>query len=317
MTRMDRFAPCPSLVGTRRRGAALPMLVLAFALHFAVYPVHAVPIVPDAVTRNVAIQSQSERFTLADIAGPQHFQTFGFQEFGGEAFAFGSAAVTTLGFFDPIIAPNAIPSLGKVEAVTDAHSRNGSVRLAVGNSDAQVDFIFYLGLDGPGVTEVPVDIRAVGTHNVSVVRGNGNGSGQALIAAGEVIPGSTATLPRFRIATTDPGNGTPGGGSFAQTEQVMMAPGDVLQILLRAITSARASNATFEEPGDTLVTATVDPSFMIPLDVPQRDQFSFVVSANLPQETSSVPEPGSGLLIGLGLAALIGCNRWPRRTLLR
>jgi len=97
----------------------------------------------------------------------------------------------------------------------------------------------------------------------------------------------------------------------------MMAPGDVLQILLRAITSARASNATFEEPGDTLVTATVDPSFMIPLDVPQRDQFSFVVSANLPQETSSVPEPGSGLLIGLGLAALIGCNRWPRRTLLR
>jgi hypothetical protein len=214
--------------------------------------------------------------------------------------------VTTLGFFDPIIAPNDIPSLGRVEGVSDAHSRNGSLRTAVGNSDAQVDFIFYIGLDGPGTTEVPVDIRAVGTHNVSVVRGDGSGSGQALIAAGEVIPGSTATLPRFRIATTDPGNGTSAGGSFAQTERVMMAPGDVLQILLRTITSARAANAAFGEPGDTLVTAVVDPSFMIPLDCAPRDQYSFVVSANLPPGPTSVPEPGSGWLVGLGLAALIG-----------
>jgi hypothetical protein len=285
--------------------------VATFALAVAwsvVAPARAQLTVPDAVTQNLGVTAPNgDRIIRNNEPGPTAAQVQGGFALGDFGTARGSAAVNTLGFFRPVIAPNDIPSLGRVTAVAQGETfpTNPDFPITVSATvDARADFLFFIGLTGsaPGVSSVPVDIGVTGMHNLSVPAGIGTGSGQALIAVGELLS-TGASTSFFTLASTDPQFGGNANGSFSETRRVMVEPGDVLQVRLRAIASAVAGgDGTRPYTGSSVLqTASIDPSFLIPLDFPARDRFSFVVSPNL----IPVPEPSAALLTVIGGAVVI------------
>jgi hypothetical protein len=255
-------------------------------------PLPAATVVPDAFTELLSLNSEGEQLSLGTTPGAQQGQVSGFADFGS-AIASGSASAQALGFFSPIISPNNIPGLGRATAVARSEhllTGTGPPR-GVGIADAAIDFYIFLGLEGsaPGVNEVPVNIRATGIHNVSVPTGSGSGTGQAQVVVEKMLPGG-AGVGGFSLDTTD----SAFGGFFSETRQMLLAPGDILRVLLRANAHARAAG------GDTLVTASVDPSFMIPLDFPQRDSFAFVDAAQIPEPSTLVTGfAGAVIIVGM------------------
>lgn len=254
--------------------AGFPLLVPTLAT--------AAPVVPDAFTELLSVTSENRRFSLQKVSGPQSGEVSGFVDFT-TAIASGSALAAASGFSQAITAPNNFPAVGAVTAVahTTHQVNNPGFSRGTGHASALLDFYFFVGLSGSaaGVTQVPVDITAVGRHNVSVAGGSGGGTGQARIVVSTMVPGGG--LPEFSLSTSDPAFGDNHSGSFRETRRVLMAPDETLRILLRVITDATAGG------GETQADAFVDPSFVIPLDFAQRDSFSFEVSPNLTQ----VPEP--------------------------
>jgi hypothetical protein len=176
------------------------------------------------------------------------------------------------------------------------------VTLSAGGN-ATVEFVFFLGMSGsaPGISVVPVDIGVLGSALFSVSRGLGSGRGFSSI---RVLrnPGPQAQL-LFQIRTDQAANGDISGGFFSQTQQILMAPDEVIEIQLFAQYAVSASGGAIGSA--VLGEAYVDPSFTIPQSFAERDRFSFVVSPNL----LPVPEPAAALLVSLALVAPLGLRR--------
>jgi hypothetical protein len=305
-TDIGRFrAQAASCVAAPR--IALPAIAAAAALLLAL-PARGQLVVPDAFTDNLVVEAPNgDRIIRNDHPGPTTAQVQGGFTLGSFGTARGSAVADTIGFFQPVIGPNDIPSLGRVTAVAQGETLPTDPQFPITVSarmTAQADFVFFIGLTGSasGVASVPIDISATGMHNLSVHAGNGSGSGQALIAVGERVSPS-ATTPLFSIASTDAGFGNNTGGFFSETRRVMMEPGDVLQVVLRADVAAVAEgDGTAPYTGSSVLqTASIDPSFRIPTDFASRDSFTFVVSPNL----APIPEPSSGVLMLAGAMAIV------------
>jgi hypothetical protein len=286
-----------------RRALACGALWLSLGAAAAI----AVPIVPPAFTRTVRVQSLADRpVVLSNVPGPTLLTDIGTPVVHGDlGMAIGDATAESLGFFAPILAPGSIPGLGRADVTIQAETVPTSsfpVTLSAGGN-AMVEFVFFLGMSGsaPGVSLVPVDIGTVGSALFSVSRGVGSGRGFSSI---RVIrnPGPQGRL-LFQIRTDQAPYGDISGGFFSQTQQILMAPDEVIEIQLLAQYSVSAGAGPIGSA--VLGQAYVDPSFTIPSSFAERDSFSFVVSPNL----LPVPEPAAALLVSVALVA----SSWLRR----
>ena len=259
-------------------------LLFALALIVSALPAVAMPTIPGDVTETILASGfQSSGVGFNDVPG-----TLSVSDSNTFNMSSGSAFAETEALYGSIVAPNEIQGLGASIAQADMNVPCGPPSCAVGSTRAIAEYVYYLGLSGPGGVLVPVDITAVGQHSVP------GAVGFAIFEVYRERDGICCDIVLGANSSVAPyGDGS--AGSFVFSDTVELDPDrDLLRV--RAFSDATAFQAVI---GSTVASATVDDvDFLVSPGFPNRNAYTFVL-----------PEPSGAMLQLAGLASVLALSR--------